>query len=249
VFPGSNCDRDCVHVLRHVLGYPTEFVWHEEEDLSGFDVVVLPGGFSYGDYLRPGAVAATSPVVRALRRFARAGGLVLGICNGFQVLLEAGLLPGVLLRNRDATFRCAWVHLRVERTDTPLHRAVRAGGGGADAHRPRGRPVHTAPREVLEDLERAGQVVFRYVDRDGRTVPEANPNGSCHHIAGLKNLQGNVLGLMPHPERCSEAVLGGEDGLRLFQSVEVWWRRGRAAGPERAHRALDLQDSGVGRRR
>jgi phosphoribosylformylglycinamidine synthase len=223
-------------------------VWHEEEDLSGFDVVVLPGGFSYGDYLRPGAVAATSPVVRALRRFARAGGLVLGICNGFQVLLEAGLLPGVLLRNRDATFRCAWVHLRVERTDTPFT-ALYAPGEVVRMPIAHGDGRYTAPREVLEDLERAGQVVFRYVDRDGRTVPEANPNGSCHHIAGLKNLQGNVLGLMPHPERCSEAVLGGEDGLRLFQSVEVWWRRGRAAGPERAHRALDLQDSGVGRRR
>jgi phosphoribosylformylglycinamidine synthase I len=248
VFPGSNCDRDCVHVLRHVLGYPTEFVWHEEEDLSGFDVVVLPGGFSYGDYLRPGAVAATSPVVRALRRFARAGGLVLGICNGFQVLLEAGLLPGVLLRNRDATFRCAWVHLRVERTDTPFT-ALYAPGEVVRMPIAHGDGRYTAPREVLEDLERAGQVVFRYVDRDGRTVPEANPNGSCHHIAGLKNPQGNVLGLMPHPERCSEAVLGGEDGLRLFQSVEVWWRRDRAVGPERAHRALDLQDSGVGRRR
>jgi phosphoribosylformylglycinamidine synthase len=223
-------------------------VWHEEEDLSGFDVVVLPGGFSYGDYLRPGAVAATSPVVRALRRFARAGGLVLGICNGFQVLLEAGLLPGVLLRNRDATFRCAWVHLRVERTDTPFT-ALYAPGEVVRMPIAHGDGRYTAPREVLEDLERAGQVVFRYVDRDGRTVPEANPNGSCHHIAGLKNLQGNVLGLMPHPERCSEAVLGGEDGLRLFQSVELWWRRGRAAGPERAHRALDLQDSGVGRRR
>jgi phosphoribosylformylglycinamidine synthase len=223
-------------------------VWHEEEDLSGFDVVVLPGGFSYGDYLRPGAVAATSPVVRALRRFARAGGLVLGICNGFQVLLEAGLLPGVLLRNRDATFRCAWVHLRVERTDTPFT-ALYAPGEVVRMPIAHGEGRYTAPREVLEDLERAGQVVFRYVDRDGRTVPEANPNGSCHHIAGLKNPQGNVLGLMPHPERCSEAVLGGEDGLRLFQSVEVWWRRGRAAGPERAHRALDLQDSGVGRRR
>jgi phosphoribosylformylglycinamidine synthase len=223
-------------------------VWHEEEDLSGFDVVVLPGGFSYGDYLRPGAVAATSPVVRALRRFARAGGLVLGICNGFQVLLEAGLLPGVLLRNRDATFRCAWVHLRVERTDTPFT-ALYAPGEVVRMPIAHGEGRYTAPREVLEDLERAGQVVFRYVDRDGRTVPEANPNGSCHHIAGLKNPQGNVLGLMPHPERCSEAVLGGEDGLRLFQSVELWWRRGRAAGPERAHRALDLQDSGVGRRR
>jgi phosphoribosylformylglycinamidine synthase len=223
-------------------------VWHEEEDLSGFDVVVLPGGFSYGDYLRPGAVAATSPVVRALRRFARAGGLVLGICNGFQVLLEAGLLPGVLLRNRDATFRCAWVHLRVERTDTPFT-ALYAPGEVVRMPIAHGDGRYTAPREVLEDLERAGQVVFRYVDRDGRTVPEANPNGSCHHIAGLKNPQGNVLGLMPHPERCSEAVLGGEDGLRLFQSVELWWRRGRAAGPERAHRALDLQDSGVGRRR
>jgi phosphoribosylformylglycinamidine synthase len=140
------------------------------------------------------------------------------------------------------------VHLRVERTDTPFT-ALYAPGEVVRMPIAHGDGRYTAPREVLEDLERAGQVVFRYVDRDGRTVPEANPNGSCHHIAGLKNPQGNVLGLMPHPERCSEAVLGGEDGLRLFQSVELWWRRGRAAGPERAHRALDLQDSGVGRRR
>ncbi|MFN3286125.1 MAG: phosphoribosylformylglycinamidine synthase subunit PurQ [bacterium] len=223
VFPGSNCDRDCLHVLRDVLGYPAEFVWHEEEDLSGFDAVVLPGGFSYGDYLRPGAVAATSPVVRAVRRFAGAGGLVVGICNGFQVLLEAGLLPGALLRNRGATFRCEWTYLRVERADTPFT-GLYAPGEVVRMPIAHGDGRYHAPPEVLDELEQRGQVVFRYVDRDGRTTPEANPNGSLHHIAGLVNREGNVLGLMPHPERCSEAVLGGQDGRRLFESMHRWLR-------------------------
>ncbi len=223
VFPGSNCDRDCLHVLRDVLGYPAEFVWHEEEDLSGFDAVVLPGGFSYGDYLRPGAVAATSPVVRAVRRFAGAGGLVVGICNGFQVLLEAGLLPGALVRNRGATFRCEWTTLRVERADTPFT-SLYAPGEVVRMPIAHGDGRYHAPPEVLEELEQRGQVVFRYVDRDGRTTPEANPNGSLHHIAGLANREGNVLGLMPHPERCSEAVLGGQDGRRLFESMYRWLR-------------------------
>jgi len=223
VFPGSNCDRDCLHVLRDVLGYRAEFVWHEEEDLAGFDAVALPGGFSYGDYLRPGAVAATSPVVRAVRRFAEAGGLVVGICNGFQVLLEAGLLPGALVRNRGATFRCEWVHLRVERADTPFT-ALYAPGEVVRMPIAHGDGRYHAPREVLEEVEQRGQVVFRYVDRDGRTTPEANPNGSLHHIAGLVNREGNVLGLMPHPERCSESVLGGQDGRRLFESMDRWLR-------------------------
>jgi phosphoribosylformylglycinamidine synthase len=221
VFPGSNCDRDCHHVLQDVLGYRAEFVWHEAEDLSGFHAVILPGGFSYGDYLRPGAVAATSPVVRAVRRFATAGGLVVGICNGFQVLTEAGLLPGALLRNRTATFRCEWVHLRVERTDTPFTSAY-APGEVVRMPIAHGDGRYHAPPEVLEELERGRQVVFRYVDARGNPTPAANPNGSSHHIAGLVNRTGNVLGLMPHPERCSEEVLGGVDGRRLFESMHRW---------------------------
>ncbi len=224
VFPGSNCDRDCFYVLQHVLGYRTEFVWHEETDLSGFDVVVLPGGFSYGDYLRPGAIAATSRVVAALQRFAAAGGLVLGICNGFQVLAECGLLPGALVRNQGGVFRCEWVHLRVERADTPFtllykpQEVVRMPIAHGDGR-------YYAPTELLAQLERGRQVVFRYVDREGRATSEANPNGSCNGVAGIVNASGNVLGLMPHPERCSEALLGGEDGRRLFESAALWLRQ------------------------
>ncbi len=233
VFPGSNCDRDCLHVLRDVLGYPAEFVWHEEEDLSGFDAVVLPGGFSYGDYLRAGAVAATSPVVRAVRAFAASGGLVLGICNGFQVLLEAGLLPGALVRNAGGGFRCEWVHLRVERTDTPFT-ALYAPGEVVRMPIAHGDGRYYAPEEVLEEVERHGQVVFRYVDAGGRTHPQANPNGSARHIAGIANRPGNVLGLMPHPERCAEAVLGGEDGRRLFHSMAAYLEERAALGAGRA---------------
>ncbi len=223
VFPGSNCDRDCLYVLREVLGFRAEFIWHQETDLSGLDVVVLPGGFSYGDYLRAGAVAATSPVVAALRTFAEAGGLVLGICNGFQVLVECGLLPGALLHNRGGVFRCEWVHLRVERTDTPFTLLYEPGEvvRMPIAH---GEGRYYALPEVLAELESAGRVVFRYADRHGRVIPEANPNGSCHAVAGVINAAGNVLGLMPHPERCSEALLGGEDGRRLFESVGLWVR-------------------------
>lgn len=233
VFPGSNCDRDCWHVLRDVVGYSAELVWHEEEELSGFHGVVLPGGFSYGDYLRPGAVAATSPVVRAIRRFAASGGLVLGICNGFQILLEAGLLPGALVRNANATFRCEWVHLRVERTDTPFT-GLYAPGEVVRMPIAHGDGRYYAPADVLEELERSGQVVFRYVDPRGRLTPQANPNGSVHHIAGLASPDGRVLGLMPHPERCAEAVLGGEDGRRLFESVRAWFgQRAAVVGRER----------------
>jgi phosphoribosylformylglycinamidine synthase len=233
VFPGSNCDRDCLHVLQDVLGYAAQFVWHETEDLSGFDAVVLPGGFSYGDYLRPGAVAATSPVVRAVRRFASSGGLVLGICNGFQVLTEAGLLPGALVRNRTPTFRCEWVHLRVERTDTPFT-GLYAPGEVVRMPIAHGDGRYHAPPEVLEELERQRQVVFRYVDAQGRTAPEANPNGSAHHIAGVVNAAGNVLGLMPHPERCSEELLGGQDGRRLFESMHRWLQERAAVAAGRS---------------
>jgi phosphoribosylformylglycinamidine synthase len=217
-FPGSNCDADCRWVLEKVVGVEAVSIWHEETDLAGLDAVVLPGGFSYGDYLRPGAIAATSPVMRAVREFAAHGGLVLGICNGFQILLEARLLPGALLPNLDARFRCGWVHVRVERTDTPFTSRYRPGEvvRMPIAHR-EGR-YHADPA-TLEHLEAAGRVVFRY---EGE-----NPNGSLHGIAGICNGAGNVLGLMPHPERCAEGILGGEDGRRLFESMADWVRTHR----------------------
>jgi phosphoribosylformylglycinamidine synthase len=221
VFPGSNCDHDAYHVLKHVLDQDTTFLWHQDDSLHGCDLVVLPGGFSYGDYLRAGAMAALSPVMGAVRRHAEAGGLVLGICNGFQVLLEAGLLPGAMRRNASLRFQCKDVHLKVERTDLPFTRKLRAGQvlrlpiAHAEGN------YEDAP-EKLDALEAAGQVVFRYSTPDGAVTPEANPNGAARNIAGISNAQGNVLGLMPHPERCSEEILGNTDGLALFASaVEV----------------------------
>ena len=221
VFPGSNCDHDAYHVLKHVLDQDTTFLWHQDDSLHGCDLVVLPGGFSYGDYLRAGAMAALSPVMSAVRRHAEAGGLVLGICNGFQVLLEAGLLPGAMRRNASLRFQCRDVHLKVERTDLPFTRKLRVGQvlrlpiAHAEGN------YEDAP-EKLDALEAAGQVVFRYCTPDGVVTPEANPNGAARNIAGISNAQGNVLGLMPHPERCSEEILGNTDGLALFASaVEV----------------------------
>ncbi len=217
-FPGSNCDADCRWVLREVVGVEVEAVWHEETDLSGLDAVVLPGGFSYGDYLRAGAIAATSPVMQAVRAFAAQGGLVLGICNGFQILLETKLLPGALLTNLGAHFRCEWVQVRVERTDTPFTSRYRPQEvvRMPIAHQ-QGR--YYADPETLARLEATGCVVFRY---EG-----VNPNGSRNGIAGICNEAGNVLGLMPHPERCAERILGGEDGRRLFESMMDWIRSRR----------------------
>jgi phosphoribosylformylglycinamidine synthase subunit PurQ / glutaminase len=215
VFPGSNCDHDVYHVLKHVLEQDTTFLWHQDDSLKGCDLIVLPGGFSYGDYLRAGALASLSPLMGAVRRHAEAGGLVLGICNGFQVLLEAGLLPGAMRRNASLRFQCKDVHLKVERTDLPFTRKLRAGQvlrmpiAHAEGN------YEDAP-EKLDALEAAGQVVFRYCTADGAVTPEANPNGAARNIAGICNAQGNVLGLMPHPERCSESILGNTDGLALF---------------------------------
>lgn len=221
VFPGSNCDHDVYHVLKHVLEQDVTFLWHQDETLKGSDLVVLPGGFAYGDYLRAGALAALSPVMAAVRRYAEAGGLVLGICNGFQVLLETGLLPGAMRRNANLRFQCKDVHLKVERDDTPFTRKLKVGQvlrlpiAHAEGN-------YEDTPEKLDALEAAGQVVFRYCTPDGVITPEANPNGAVRNIAGICNAGGNVLGLMPHPERCSEAVLGNTDGLALFASaVEV----------------------------
>jgi len=217
-FPGSNCDRDCVHVLRDVMSQEVREVWHKESALPDVDCVVLPGGFSYGDYLRCGAIARFSPVMTAIEAFARRGGLVLGICNGFQILQEAGLLPGALLRNLSLTFICQDVRLRVERHDTKLTSAVPQGKAlmVPIAHNDGG---FFASGADLDRIEGEGLVLLRYCDPAGNVTAESNPNGSCRNIAGVRNAAGNVLGLMPHPERCSEKALGNEDGLLLLRSL------------------------------
>jgi phosphoribosylformylglycinamidine synthase I len=218
VFPGSNCDHDAYHAVKHVLGAEAAFVWHKETDLGGADVVILPGGFSHGDYLRTGAIARFSPVMAAVGRFAAAGGPVIGICNGFQILLEAGLLPGAMLRNRGLKFLCEHVHLRVERTDTPFTTLATEGQvlTMPIAH---GDGNYYAPPEVLAQLEADGRVVFRYAEPDGRITDAANPNGSLNNIAGICNAARNVVGLMPHPERACEAAIGSADGLVVLRSV------------------------------
>ncbi|MBI4003631.1 MAG: phosphoribosylformylglycinamidine synthase subunit PurQ [Candidatus Omnitrophica bacterium] len=216
VFPGSNCDQDCVHVLKDVLGQPTVALWHQDTSLKGCDAIVLPGGFSYGDYLRTGAVARFSPIMGAVTSFARDGGLVIGICNGFQILLEAGLLPGAMLRNIGLQFICKFVTLRVERTETPFTNRFSPGQvvRMPIAHN-EGR--YTVDPKTLREI--GGQVVFRYCDAGGQLVDSANPNGSTDCIAGLTNRAGNVLGLMPHPERASEPELGSSDGRLVFESM------------------------------
>jgi phosphoribosylformylglycinamidine synthase I len=217
-FPGSNCDQDAYHAAKDVLGETAECIWHKDTDLKGADVVVLPGGFAHGDYLRCGAMARFSPIMREVQAFAARGGPVLGICNGFQVLLEAGLLPGAMLRNRGLKFRCEHVHVRVEQTDTPFTSACRKGQvlKIPIAH---GEGNYFAEPDVIERLERNRQVVFRYVTREGEATEAANPNGSAAAIAGLCNESRNVVGLMPHPERACESVLGSTDGLIIFESV------------------------------
>lgn len=223
VFPGSNCDVDAWHVARNVLGQEAEYVWHAQQDLGGFDCLILPGGFSYGDYLRAGAVARFSPVMQAVRDFAAQGGLVLGICNGFQILCESGLLPGALYRNRDLKFHCHFVNLLVENNETPFTRLY-APGQVLKIPIAHGEGNYFIDEAGLGDLEQRGQIVFRYCDPQGRVTPEANPNGSTANIAGICNREGNVLGMMPHPERCAEEILGSGDGRGLFESVLSWVR-------------------------
>lgn len=225
VFPGSNCDHDAYHAAKHVMGQEARFVWHKEEALGEADVVVVPGGFSYGDYLRSGAIARFSPVMKDVVRFANEGGLVLGVCNGFQVLCEAGLLPGALMRNASLRFGCKDVHLRVENAGTPFTKAMMEGDllTIPVAH---GEGNYYANEETLDALEADGRVVFRYAAADGEITDEANPNGSARNIAGIVNEGGNVLGMMPHPERCVESILGYADGARLFQSVIEYLKSG-----------------------
>ena len=218
VCPGSNCDHDAYHATKHVLGQDAEFIWHKETSLKGADVVILPGGFAHGDYLRTGAIARFSPIMDAVKAFADAGGPVLGICNGFQILLECGLLPGAMLRNRELLYQCKHVIVRVEQTDTPF--TVNAQVGQRlripIAH---GEGNYYADPDVIRELEAAKRVVFRYCDEAGELTDAANPNGSLRNIAGICSEARNVVGLMPHPERACEPALGSADGLVLLESV------------------------------
>ena len=218
VFPGSNCDHDCAYAFQHLLGQSVQFVWHKESSLKGFDLVVIPGGFSYGDYLRAGALARFSPIMVELEKFAKAGGLVIGICNGFQILVETKLLPGVLLRNPTLKFICQNVYLRVEQTDTPFT-SLYAPSQVIQLPIAHGEGCYWTDASTLADLRQHEQVVFRYCTPQGEVAEHANPNGSIENIAGICNRQRNVLGMMPHPERLSEGILGGEDGRRLFESL------------------------------
>ncbi|HUT73379.1 MAG TPA: phosphoribosylformylglycinamidine synthase subunit PurQ [Armatimonadota bacterium] len=218
VFPGSNCDHDCYHAVAHAMGAQARYVWHRDTDLSGLDCVILPGGFTYGDYLRTGAIARLSPVMGAVAEFARAGGLVIGICNGFQILLEAQLLPGAMRRNQNQKFICKHLHLRLEQPRTPFTGAGREGQvlRIPIAH---GEGNYYADTGTLRRLRDNGQIVFRYCRPDGRVTVDANPNGSMDNIAGICNEGRNVLGMMPHPERCAEAILGASDGRVIFESI------------------------------
>lgn len=218
VFPGSNCDHDTHYVLKQVLGQKTVFLWHSDTDLHDIDVVVIPGGFSYGDYLRCGAIAKFSPLMESVKRHAAAGKLVLGICNGFQILQEAGLLPGVMLPNAGLKFICDQVLLRVESTETSFTSCCREGQMLRMPIAHNDGNFFVSP-ENLKDLRESRQVVFRYVDPEGRVTKEGNPNGALDNIAGLRNREGNVMGMMPHPERASEGFLGSEDGLLIFRSI------------------------------
>jgi len=218
VFPGTWSDTDCHHVLQNVLHQSVEYVWHKDTDLSGYDCIVLPGGFSYGDYLRCGALARFSPVMRSVEKFAAEGGLVIGICNGFQVLCEAGLLPGVLMRNDHLQFRCQWTNLRVESSASPFTNAA-AEGQVLRVPISHGEGNYFADPETIAMLERDDRVLFRYCSDDGEITEAANPNGSLNNIAGITNEGRNVMGMMPHPERCCESLVGGVDGLAIFESL------------------------------
>lgn len=218
VFPGSNCDHDAFHAVADVLHKPVEFIWHQSEDLAGADALILPGGFAYGDYLRTGAIARFSPVMRAVEKFAKAGGPVLGICNGFQILLEAGLLPGAVMRNAGLRYICRHVNIRIEETDTPFTNAARPGQilRIPIAHNDGN---YTIDEAALRELERNRQILFRYTSADGKDDAAGNPNGSLRNIAGVCNVQRNVAGLMPHPERAVESVLDSADGLVIMKSM------------------------------
>ncbi len=218
VFPGTWSDGDCYTAVTDNLGESARYLWHKDTDVSGIDCLIVPGGFSYGDYLRCGAIARFSPIMRSVERFASDGGTVIGICNGFQILCEAGLLPGVLMRNDHLQFRCQWVNLRVETAETRFTNALDVGDVIAVpiSH---GEGNYYADERTLDAMEANGQVVFRYCDTGGAVTGDANPNGSRRGIAGISNAQGNVLGMMPHPERCCDPLMGGDEGLGIFRSI------------------------------
>jgi phosphoribosylformylglycinamidine synthase subunit PurQ / glutaminase len=218
VFPGSNCDHDAYHVIKHVLGCEARFIWHKDSTLGDVDAIILPGGFSYGDYLRTGAIARFSPVMQEVVKFANDGGPVIGICNGFQILLECGLLPGAMLRNRSLQFVCKQVHLRITNAETQFTSQYPAG---SVIHIPvaHGEGNYFADDATIRSLQEHGQIVFQYADSDGTVADEWNPNGSLLNIAGIINRRGNVLGMMPHPERAADPALGSVDGRKIFDSM------------------------------
>jgi phosphoribosylformylglycinamidine synthase len=220
-FPASNCDQDALHVVQNVLGLSGRFVWHKENSLAGFDAVIIPGGFSYGDYLRTGAIARFSPIMGAVREFAAVGGPVLGICNGFQILCEAGLLPGALIRNRSLQFRCEPVFLKTLTRESPFTGKIPPGKilRLPIAH---GEGCYFAEEATLDQLQNEGRILWQYTDEKGETTGRCNPNGSLRNIAGICNAARNVAGLMPHPERASEAILGSADGRLIFESLAAW---------------------------
>ena len=218
VFPGSNCDYDCYYMLNDVLQKKVHFIWHKEENLSGYDCVILPGGFSYGDYLRTGAIAKFSPIMKSVDKFAKKGGLVIGICNGFQILLEAGLLPGVMLRNKTLNFICKFVNIRVENSSVPCTYLCQRGQvlSIPIAHL---EGNYYVDDKTMKCLEENNQIVFRYCNERGELSDDSNPNGSKGSIAGICNREGNIIGMMPHPERASESILSSDDGRLIFESV------------------------------
>ncbi len=221
VFPGSNCDWDCFYVIKNVLNQPVKYIWHKDTKLDGFDCIILPGGFSYGDYLRTGAIARFSSIMKQVSDFAQKGGLVIGICNGFQILLESGLLPGAMLRNKNLHFICKYVYVKIGNSETPFtnlcnrNQILRIPIAHNEGN-------YYIDKNGLKNLEKNRQIVFYYCDQDGAINEKSNPNGALANIAGIVNKGGNVLGMMPHPERSSEAELGSEDGLLIFRSIVKW---------------------------
>jgi len=218
VFPGSNCDHDAYHVAKHVFGQEARFIWHKESSLGDVDFVIVPGGFSYGDYLRSGAIARFSPIMKDVVRFANSGGPVMGICNGFQILCESGLLPGALMRNESLRFACKDVHLRAETSDS-MFTSELVKGEVLRIPIAHGEGNYFASEDILNRLEGDGRIAFKYCDAEGQVTKEANPNGAARGIAGILNESGNVLGMMPHPERAAEAILGRTDGAKIFSSI------------------------------
>ncbi|MCG2707679.1 MAG: phosphoribosylformylglycinamidine synthase subunit PurQ [Candidatus Omnitrophica bacterium] len=223
VFPGSNCDQDCFYVIKHILDQPVQYIWHKDKYIDNYDCIILPGGFSYGDYLRTGAIAKFSPVMKAIIDFAYKGGMVIGICNGFQILLEAGLLPGAMLRNKNIHFICKHVYIKTENSDTIFTNSCKKGQilKIPIAHN---EGCYYIDEKAHKELVANRQIVFRYCSRDGFVSDECNPNGAIDNIASIVNKKGNVLGMMPHPERSSEPILGSSDGLFIFNSVMKWAR-------------------------